>query len=105
MAVNGDYIESLPKDKKSEEYEKHKPVIDTVFGSEKTLTLYARIVRELSNAILISILFVLFTLPQVDTMILKNIPNSNNMIVMYSVKCFFIIIIYYLARNLKISST
>jgi len=105
MALNGDYIESLPKDKKSKEYERQKPIIDDVFGENENDTLYVRVMREISNSILIAVLFVLFTLPQVDGLILKTIPNANNMIVMYGVKCVFIIILYYLFRNVKLTNT
>jgi len=77
MALNGDYIETLPKDKKTGDYETHKPVMDKVVWENKNL------------------------LPQIDALILKNIPNSNNMLVMYGVKCFFIILLYYLFRNVK----
>ena len=99
MALNGDYIENLPKDTKNADYEKQKPVIDTVFGENETL--FKKAMKELSNSILIAVLFILFTLPQIDTLILKNIPNSNNSIVMYAVKCFFIIVLYYLCRNVQ----
>ena len=100
MAQNGDYIDSLPKDKKSSEYDQQKPIMDTVFGENETLV--SRAMRELSNAILIAVLFILFTLQQVDSMIHKNIPNSNNMFVMYGVKCSAIIILYYLFRNVQL---
>jgi len=99
MALNGDYIETLPKDKKTGDYETHKPVMDSVFGEHDTLMM--KMTRELKNSILIAVLFILFTLPQIDALILKNIPNSNNMLVMYGVKCFFIILLYYLFRNVK----
>ena len=100
MALNGDYIESLPKDKKDgKEYEKQKASIDKVFGENESLS--SKVVKELTNSVLIAVLFVLFTLPQVDALILKNVPNSNNMLVMYAVKCFFIIILYYIFRNVQ----
>lgn len=100
MALNGDYIESLPKDKKNgNEYEKQKPAIDKVFGDNETLS--SKVAKELTNSILICVLFILFTLPQIDSLILKNVPNSNNMLIMYAVKCFFIIILYYIFRNVK----
>lgn len=100
MAVNGDYIETLPQDKKSDEYEKQKPIIDNVFGVNESLG--SKMIRELSHSILIAVLFIIFTLPQVDGLILKSVPNSNNMIVMYSIKCFFIIILYYIFRNVRV---
>lgn len=102
MAFNGDYIESLPKDTKDRnEYEKQKPEIDKIFGTSETLS--SKIAKELTNSILIAVLFVLFTLPQVDALILKNVPNSNNMLIMYTVKCFLIIILYYIFRNVQIN--
>jgi hypothetical protein len=106
MALNGDYIESLPKDKKNgPEYEKQKPVIDKVFGEKESAappsSLSTRVANELTHSILICVLFILFTLPQVDALILKNVPNSNNMFIMYAIKCFFIIILYYIFRNVQ----
>jgi len=100
MAVNGDYIDSLPKDKKDgTEYKKHKPAIDKVFGEKESLS--SKILNELTNSILICVLFILFTLPQIDVLILKNVPNSNNILIMYAVKCFFIIILYYIFQTTK----
>ena len=97
----------LPKDKKNgPEYDKQKPAIDKVFGEKESTasasqSLSTRVANELTHSILICVLFILFTLPQVDALILKNVPNSNNMFIMYAIKCFFIIILYYIFRNVQ----
>lgn len=98
--MNGDLIDTLPTDSDTVEYEENKEIIENVFGKHENLL--EKIGKELSHSILICILFIIFSLPQIDEMIYHNIPNSNNIFIIYGVKCMLIIILYYILRNFQI---
>lgn len=98
--MNGDLISSLPVAKQDHTEDQLK-VANMIF-KENPSTL-STIGNELKDGVIISILFIIFSSKQVDEIIQKNIPNSNNIFVQYGVKCVAIIILYYILKNFQFS--
>lgn len=98
--MNGDLIDKLPTDSDATEYEDNKEIIENIFGKHESM--FDKIGKELSHAFLISFLFIIFSLPQIDEIIFRNIPNSNNIFVVYGIKCALIIVLYYILKNFHI---
>lgn len=98
--MNGDLIESLPTEK-IVHTEQQMKVANILFQENKsTLSVIA---SEIKDAIIICILFIIFSSEQVDNIIKKNVPNSNNIFVIYGVKCLIIIILFYILKNFHLS--
>lgn len=98
--MNGDLIESLPTEKVTHT-EEQKKVSDMLFVEKKSTI--SVILSELKEAVIICILFIIFSSEHVDNIIKKNIPNSNNLFVLYGVKCAIIIILFYILKNFHLS--
>ena len=98
--MNGDLIQNLPLEKT--QYTENQMKIANIVFKENQSALKA-IASELRDAVVISILFVIFSSSQLDAFIVKTIPNSNNIFVMYGVKCIIIIILFYILKNFQLS--
>ena len=98
--MNGDLIESLPTDKVVHT-QKQIEVANMLFQEKKsTLSIIA---SEIKDSVIICVLFIIFSSEHVDSIIKKNVPNSNNMFVLYGVKCAIIIILFYILKNFHLS--
>jgi ABC-type transport system involved in multi-copper enzyme maturation permease subunit len=98
--MNGDLISSLPI--ASQQHSEDQLKVANMIFKENPSALNT-LGNELKDGVIISILFIIFSSPQVDDIIKKNIPNSNNMFVQYGVKCLAIIILYYILKNFQFS--
>lgn len=98
--MNGDLIEALPTEKVNHTEQQIK-IANMLFQENKTLL--NTISSELKDGIIICILFAIFSSPQVNDVIIKNIPSSNNAFVLYGVKCIGIIILFYILKNFHLS--
>ena len=98
--MNGDLIQNLPLEK-TQYTESQMKIANMVFKeNQSTLSIIG---CELKEGVILCILFILFSSPQLDAFILKTIPNSNNMFVMYGIKCITIIILFYMLKNIQLS--
>lgn len=98
--MNGDLIQNLPTEKV--EYTENQIKIANIMFKENKTTLNV-LASELKDGIVLSVLFIFFSSPQLDAFILKTIPNANNLFVLYSVKCVAIIILFYIFKNCHLS--
>jgi uncharacterized membrane protein YozB (DUF420 family) len=98
--MNGDLIQNLPLEK-TEYSENQMKIANIVFKENKSAL--SVLGCELKEGVILSILFIIFSSPQLDAFIIKTIPNSNNMFVMYSIKCILIIILFYIFKNFHLS--
>lgn len=98
--ANGDLIETLPIAKQSHTEEQLK-VANMIFKEDPSTI--SVIGRELKDGIIISILFIIFSSVQVDELIKRAIPNSNNMFVLLGVKCIAVVILFYIFKNFHFS--
>ena len=90
---SSDNISDLPTDKNepsSEELE----IVNTLFKTNNN-KMYV-ILNEVKDALLVGILFIIFTLPQIDAFINKFIPFTQKSIyILILIKFFVMIIIYW----------
>ena len=98
--MNGDLIQNLPVEK-TQYTENQMKIANMVFKEHKNVL--NTIASELRDGIIISILFILFSSPQLDAFILKTIPNANNIFIMYGIKCTLIIVLFYIFKNFHLS--
>ena len=98
--MNGDLIQNLPLEK-TQYTENQMKIANIVFKENQGILNI--IGCELKEGVILSILFILFSSPQLDNFIVKTIPNSNNMFVLYGIKCVGIIILFYILKNFQLS--
>jgi hypothetical protein len=95
-----DFIEQLQTDQ-SIPTTSEVQLVDTIFKKDKNS--WAKIFDELKGSIIIGIIFIVFSLPQVDSIIKKFVPATENSIYMLIlIKTLLFIIAYYLIKNLYI---
>jgi hypothetical protein len=98
--MNGDLIQNLPVEK-TQYTENQMKIANIVFKENQSVL--SSIACELKEGVILSILFIVFSSPQLDAFIIKTIPNSNNMFFMYGIKCTAIIILFYILKNFQLS--
>lgn len=98
--MNGDLIQNLPVEKT--QYSDNQMKIANIVFKENQSVL-SIIGCELKEGVILSLLFILFSSPHLDAFIIKTIPNSNNMFIMYGIKCILIVILFYILKNFQLS--
>ena len=88
---NGDLIDTLPVDKDFLHSDSQIHIADTLFkDNEKMVNVIA---KELKESFIICLLFILFSLPQVDAFIRKIVPKTNDSyLILMGIKCIGLII-------------
>lgn len=96
---SGDFIPQLPISKTPPTPNELR-IVDNLFKSEETLKI---VFKEFKDAILIGVLFIIFSLPQIDTLIQKFAPVivSGSAYFMFSFKALVFVIVYYFIKNLS----
>ena len=99
MNYRGDYINKLPTDNHLPTHDEIS-IVNSLFKKDQTKII--KIISELKLSILVSILFIIFSLPIVDQLIKKFIPvTTNNNIFLLVVKGFLFAIVFYILSNLN----
>lgn len=103
--VPGDVIDSLPTDGTVPNHNEIQ-ILDALFLQNQSKV--NRILTESKDVLILALLFILFSLPQIDPLIHKLVPYSaKSPYVLLGVKtvlfsiCYFIIKNWYLVRNKK----
>ena len=98
----GDDITKLPVDKNPPSVnEIH--LVNSLF-TEQNKNMISTILSEGKDAILVGILFILFSLPQIDEMFHKFIPSSKNSIyILLGIKAILITIIWWVIKYFYLS--
>lgn len=95
---NADIIGELPIDQSVPSHNEIN-MVNTLFKQNKSI-IY-NILDEIKSSILIGILFIIFSLPQIDEFIKKIIPAyAGSMYILLIVKAVILVIIFYLINNL-----
>ena len=95
MSVNGELIESLPTDDSP-----YNQQIANVLFKNENVSIINNVTNELKEAIIICILFIIFSSVYVDDVIKKLLPSAHtNFVLLMGVKCVFIIILFYFFKN------
>lgn len=97
MSTNSDLIEILPVDKTQPTYDELN-VINTLFKTHNnTMNV---LFNEIKETLIVGILFLLFSIPQIDDLFKKFIPISNNSIFfLILIKSLFVMLIFWLLKH------
>lgn len=101
MTHNGEMIDTLPTDNTT--YTKSQLEIANLLFKENESTMDA-VASEIKDALVISILFVIFSLNQIDELVHKIIPSSrSSYAILMGIKCICVVIIFYFVKNFQLS--
>ena len=92
-----DIIDNLPQDEKHVSHEDIQ-IMDTLFHENPSI--FKKLIKEMNSIALLIILFVLFSLPYVDTLLMKfiNITNNSSYILL-AIKAIIFAFVYYFINN------
>lgn len=97
-----DDIESLPLDKHYTPSKTETEIVDMLFGKNKS----DLIVNELKDLFLIAILFFVFSLKNVDELIHKTLPvTQNSVYYLIGVKTIAFTVLFWIVKNFYLSRT
>ena len=98
--MSGDYIENLPTDK-TKPSEEQINLVNNIF--KKNCSTMDRLASEFKEGMVIAILFVVFSLPQVDGIIQRFVPSADNVMVLTGVKAVIVVLLFYFIRNFHLA--
>jgi hypothetical protein len=105
MDSYSDDIENLPLDKTYIPTQNERAIVDSLFGVQNKSVLN-KIVNELKDLVLIAILFILFSLKNVDEFIQKVIPASqNSLYILLLIKTIAFVTIFWIFKNFYLSQS
>lgn len=97
----GDVIEDLPVDNSQPKHDELR-IVNTLFKEhEGTMT---KIGRELKDLVIIGLLFILFSLPQVDGLIKRVFPPAvNSVYILVGVKTLIVMALFWIIKYFYLS--
>lgn len=105
MNSYSDDIENLPLDKTYIPTQNERAIVDSLFGVQDKSVLN-KIVNELKDLVLIAILFILFSLKNVDEFIQKVIPVSQNSVyILLLIKTIAFVSVFWIFKNFYLSQS
>ena len=94
-----DDIESLPLDNKYVLSSKEKQIVETLFSDQDKQGM-SNLVNELKDLFIVAILFLIFSLKNVDELIYKVVPASQNSVyILLGIKTLGFVAIFWIAKN------
>ena len=97
-----DDIEKLPIDNNYVPTQNENDIIDSLFGVEKSVM--NNIVNETKDLIIIAILFIVLSLKDVDDLIKKFIPvTQNSVYILLLIKTLSFVVIFWIIKNFYLS--
>jgi hypothetical protein len=95
-----DYISELPTDKNKPSDNEY-IILNTLFKEKNNINI---IFKEMQDSFIVGILFILFSLPMLDTLIIKFIPVAGKLIyVLLCVKVLFIMLLFWIIKHFYLS--
>ena len=96
--LEGDDLKQLPIDKTTPTHNEIM-IIDTLFKQKKGV--FDKILEKTKDLIVLALFFIIFSLPQVDSLIKKVISSTNNSIyILIGVKAFLFALSYFIIKNI-----
>ena len=96
-----DSINDLPTDK-VDPTENELKIVNNIFKKNKKMM--NRIVEEFQDPLIIGILFVLFSLDQVNSIVIKFVPSAQNSIyILLGIKALAFMILYWIIKHFYLS--
>ena len=97
-ATNSDLIKALPTDKVEPSTDELQ-MMDILFKNANTPGMN-NLFKEIKDSLIVGILFILFSIPQIDTLLNKYIPiTQTSPYILILIKAIFIIGLYWLIKH------
>jgi hypothetical protein len=97
---NADSLSDLPTNQNQPSYNELK-IVDTLF--KKNSSTVNNIAKEFKDSIVIGIVFIIFSLPQIDDLIKKYISvTQNSLYILLLVKALIFIVVIWIIKNSKL---
>lgn len=93
----GDIVENLPTDHNEPSLQETQ-LVDALFTKKKTV--FDKIMGESTNILLLGALYILLSLPQIDTLIKRFIPMGESPYMMIGIKAILLMVIYFIVVNI-----
>ncbi len=101
QAPISDNLSSLPTDKNNPS-EVDKNMTDTIFGANLSIT--QKLVKEGKDMMIIGLLFISLSLPQVDELIKKFVPATQNSVyILILIKAIMVMVLFWLIKHFYLS--
>ena len=98
-----DDIESLPLNNLYVPNSNEKAIVESLFGGSKS-SMNNNLINEIKDLVLIAILFVIFSLKNVDELVEKFIPASQNSVyILLMVKTLGMVTLFWIIKNFYLS--
>lgn len=98
--MSGDYIEKLPLDDSKPSAEQMK-LVNNIF--KENYSTMDKLASEFREGMVIAILFVIFSLPQMDDIIRKFVPSADNTMILTGIKAVIVVLLFYFIKNYHLS--
>jgi hypothetical protein len=96
--VSGDVIDNLPTDPTAIPSHGEIQILDTLFKQKKGTV--DRVLEHSRDVLIVGLIFVVFSLPQIDGVISKLIPSTENSPYMLMlVKALAVMLLYFILKN------
>ena len=96
----GDNIDSLPTDQTVPSHNEIQ-MVETIF--KKKLTTMQKILSGVKEFVLLLVLFIVFSLPQLDSILRKLISMTESPYILILIKGILFVIVYFLIKNLYLA--
>jgi hypothetical protein len=97
---NSDLIDTLPTDQTMPSHAEIQ-IVDTLFKQNSTVQ---KLLSGTQDVLVVGLLFLLFSLPQIDMMIKKFVSSSNNSeYILLGIKCLLFMLVYFLVKNMYLA--
>ena len=98
-----DDIENLPLDNTYTPSHDEKQIVDSIFGMQDKSAIN-NIVNELKDLVIIAIIFVIFSLKNIDELIYKFVPASQNSVyILIGIKTIGFVVLFWIIKNFYLS--
>lgn len=97
---NGDDINLLPVDENPPSHEEIE-IVEKFF--KQKMTTFQKIMSHTKDVLIVGILFILFSLTQIDDIIVKFIPSAQSPYILLLIKAGFFMLVYFILKNWYLS--
>jgi hypothetical protein len=95
--IKGDYIDKLPLDNIMPSHEEIK-LVDTLFKEQQTT--FNKIFINLKDVLILGLLFVAFSVPQLDSVVMKILPcTEKSPYLLIGAKALLFMLVYFVIKN------
>jgi hypothetical protein len=98
-----DDIESLPLDNVYVPSQNEKQIVESLFGIQDK-SVINKIMNEFKDLVIVAILFIVFSLKNVDDLIYKFVPASQNSVyILLLIKTLGFVVLFWIVKNFYLS--